>query len=238
MSHLKLLIIGFLTGSLCSFAVLEFHIVRAEDGFHVVPRSPAPSIRLAYSDIRDWSTDNWTEYPELIRALHESDADDLIGRSVVGRVLDSLESTIDRAVPDSVDVSIHNPGQSSRESLGTRNRELVRPGENPAGDSIADHATGPLDLLRLHRQADNSVTSSTESGPKRASTGHPAAGMAANVYDQSESRHRSYADGLVEELNPPAGDVTGHVPLPRPTRGSGETSRERTDLNRYYTPFR
>jgi hypothetical protein len=58
----------------------NYHIVRASDGFHIVPKQPA---RLAetYVDIRAFSMNDWAARPQLASALVQANQQQLLGNS-------------------------------------------------------------------------------------------------------------------------------------------------------------
>ncbi len=73
-------------------ARLQFHVVRSHDGFQFVPRTPQHSLGLAYADIRNWNASQWTDRPELARALMAHGSSGLIAESVADSLADSVSS--------------------------------------------------------------------------------------------------------------------------------------------------
>lgn len=98
MSKAKPYLIGAALGASTMFFALQYHVVHSSQGFRVIPRTPQQSIGLAYADVRSWSPSQWTDRPELARALMAHGASDLIADSVATTLADSLSeesSTLD-----------------------------------------------------------------------------------------------------------------------------------------------
>ena len=69
------------------FVSLQFHLIRSEDGFRLVPRTPQPSIGLFFVDLRNWTPEDYADRPELARALVAHGDTDLVASSVDGELL-------------------------------------------------------------------------------------------------------------------------------------------------------
>ena len=98
MSKAKPFLFGTALGASAMFFALQYHVVHSHDGFQVVPRTPQQSVGLAYADIRSWSPSQWTDRPELARALMAHGSSDLIAASVASTLADSVSddsSTLD-----------------------------------------------------------------------------------------------------------------------------------------------
>jgi hypothetical protein len=121
MSKAKPLLFGAALGASAMFFALQYHVVQSHDGFQVVPRTPQQSIGLAYADIRNWNASQWTDRPELARALMAHGSSDLIAESVASSLSDKVSedtSTLDelRAFlnsPDAVRTPRQNAGDKS-----------------------------------------------------------------------------------------------------------------------------
>jgi hypothetical protein len=107
MSRAKPFVIGTVLGASAMFVALQYHVVRSAEGFRLVPRAPQTSLGLAYADVRGLSASQWTERPELARALMAAGKGDLISESVVeslssaqredGTTLDELRDLLNQA---------------------------------------------------------------------------------------------------------------------------------------------
>ena len=98
MSKAKPLMFGAALGASAMFFAQQYHVVQSQKGLQVIPRTPQQSIGLAYADIRTWSPSQWTDRPELARALMAHGSADLISDSVASSLADRVSeetSTLD-----------------------------------------------------------------------------------------------------------------------------------------------
>ena len=99
MSNAKPYLFGAVLGASAMYVALQYHVVHSHDGFQMVPRTPQHSVGLTYADVRNWSPSQWTDRPELARALMAHGASDLISESVANSLADSVteeNSTLDQ----------------------------------------------------------------------------------------------------------------------------------------------
>lgn len=89
-SKAKPYIVGAALGASAMFFALQYHVVHSHDGFQIIPRTPQQSLGLAYTDIRSWSPSQWTDRPELARALMAHGSSDLIADSVASTLADQV----------------------------------------------------------------------------------------------------------------------------------------------------
>ncbi len=61
----KNVLVGVLLGAAGMYVVLQYHIVRANEGFLMVRRTPQQGLPDAYADIRQWSTGTWTAHSNV-----------------------------------------------------------------------------------------------------------------------------------------------------------------------------
>jgi hypothetical protein len=132
MSKAKPLMFGAALGASAMFFAQQYHVVQSHDGLQVIPRTPQTSIGLAYADIRNWSPSQWTDRPELARALMAHGSSDLIAESVASTLADRVSedtSTLDEL----------------RDFLNGTKKELSSEGEIEFPDLTAPRATKPID---------------------------------------------------------------------------------------------
>ncbi len=99
MSNAKPYLFGTVLGASAMYVALQYHVVHSHDGFQMVPRTPQHSVGLAYADVRSWTPSQWTDRPELARALMAHGSSDLISQSVATSLADSVaeeNSTLDQ----------------------------------------------------------------------------------------------------------------------------------------------
>jgi hypothetical protein len=132
MSKAKPFLFGAALGASAMFFALQYHVVQSHDGFQVVPRIPQQSVGLAYADIRNWNASQWTDRPELARALMAHGSSDLIAESVASSLTDKVSedtSTLDelRAFLNSPDAvrtpqqNAHDKSNSEKSGTGSDN---------------------------------------------------------------------------------------------------------------------
>ncbi len=91
MKNFKPFFLGCIAGCGVMFVALQYHLVQSHDGLQFVPRTPKSTLGLAYADVRQWQAEQWTDFPELARALIAHGSSDLIAASVASDVADSLD---------------------------------------------------------------------------------------------------------------------------------------------------
>ena len=99
MSNAKPYLFGAVLGASAMYVALQYHVVHSHDGFQMVPRTPQHSVGLAYADVRSWTPSQWTDRPELARALMAHGSSDLISESVATSLADTVadeNSTLDQ----------------------------------------------------------------------------------------------------------------------------------------------
>ena len=90
---------GFVTGLACGagvmYAAMMFHLVRSNDGFHVIPKV-AGQLKDTYVDIREFGFGDWKDHPELSAALVKADRADLMQGSATGALQRSLDGILNK----------------------------------------------------------------------------------------------------------------------------------------------
>jgi hypothetical protein len=69
---------GCIVGGIIATAALKYHVVRADDGLHVVPKAQA-QFAHAYVDIRQFGFDQWQAHPDVALALARAGKMELLG---------------------------------------------------------------------------------------------------------------------------------------------------------------
>jgi hypothetical protein len=89
---------GFLTGvvvgAIGMYGAMTYHVVRAPDGWHFVPKF-SPSLSQTYVDIREFEARDWNEHRNLAVALVKADKEHLIGSSSLTGLQDAAREAID-----------------------------------------------------------------------------------------------------------------------------------------------
>ena len=71
MNRLGVFLTGMIVGGLAVFGSERFHVLRAYDGFHLVPKH-RPTFEETYVDARNFGVAEWTKHTELAAALVEA----------------------------------------------------------------------------------------------------------------------------------------------------------------------
>jgi hypothetical protein len=90
MSRVAIFIIGVLLGAGAMFVSLRYHVVRADDGLHLVPRASS-ELGMPYVDIREFGVADWNEHRELALDIVRADKGALLQSSTI----DSLRQTME-----------------------------------------------------------------------------------------------------------------------------------------------
>ena len=81
MRRLMTFFLGMVTGGALLFGAMNYHLIRAHDGFHFVPKI-SPKIAAAYVDIRGFSAADWAQHSDITAALLADDQGSLMKSSV------------------------------------------------------------------------------------------------------------------------------------------------------------
>lgn len=80
MSRFPSFVAGLLVGAVMVYVSLKFHIVRANDGFHMIPKLSA-EFGETYVDIRQFNLTDWDDHPSLAIAITRADKGELLQNS-------------------------------------------------------------------------------------------------------------------------------------------------------------
>jgi len=72
MRSLSSFIVGMIVGALVLFVSLRYHVVRANDGVHLIPKSSA-RLTEPYVDIREFTVEDWDAHKALAMAIVQAD---------------------------------------------------------------------------------------------------------------------------------------------------------------------
>ena len=85
---------GVIVGGGLILAVLNFHVIRARDGLHLVPKVDA-QIAGTYVDISEFGPRDWLDHPEIFVALQRANQDELIQTATGDALLKGLDRLLD-----------------------------------------------------------------------------------------------------------------------------------------------
>lgn len=93
MSRVSAFLFGMGAGALILHAAMTYHVVRANDGIHVVPKNP-PRMAEAFVDVRQFTMSDWAARPELASSLVQANKQHLMGQSAAAAVSASVEQLL------------------------------------------------------------------------------------------------------------------------------------------------
>lgn len=99
MGRLGTFVAGFLLGGGTVFFTLHYHIVRANDGIHMVPKFSS-TFAESYVDIRAFGYQEWTDHHELAVAITKAGKTDLLQGIAVAplqNAVDNIFNTVNSA---------------------------------------------------------------------------------------------------------------------------------------------
>ncbi len=64
MNRLSNFLMGALVGAALMFGAMKFHVVRASDGWHLIPKTTG-QLGDVYVDIRDFNAQKWLQHKDL-----------------------------------------------------------------------------------------------------------------------------------------------------------------------------
>ena len=94
MKRLTTFLTGVIVGGALATISLKYHIVRASDGHHWIPKAEA-RFSGAYVDIRDFSWEDWQQRPELAIAISRSGSDELVSEAARQTARQTLQDLLD-----------------------------------------------------------------------------------------------------------------------------------------------
>jgi hypothetical protein len=93
MSRVSSFFMGMITGAVLLHTATSYHVVRANDGFHLVAKQPA-RLSETYVDIRTFTMSDWTAHPQLASALVQANKQQLLGDSAAARIHESVNQLL------------------------------------------------------------------------------------------------------------------------------------------------
>jgi hypothetical protein len=81
---------GVLVGAGLVFGAMKYHVVRARDGVHFIPKVTS-GFRDAYVDIREFQVADWQEHRHLAMALIKADRGDLMDDAATFQLRETLD---------------------------------------------------------------------------------------------------------------------------------------------------
>jgi hypothetical protein len=89
MRRLPTFIFGMVVGGLLIYLALNYHLIRAKDGLHLVPKVSA-TLADTYVDVRSFRPGNFVSHRDVVTALLKSGQGELIDSLAADSVRNSL----------------------------------------------------------------------------------------------------------------------------------------------------
>ncbi len=89
---------GLFVGVALTFVGLKYHVVRASDGVHLVPKLTA-DFREPYMDIREFSLSDWNNHRTLAAAIMRSNRSQIMQSNTLDGIRSSVNQTLDEWAP-------------------------------------------------------------------------------------------------------------------------------------------
>ncbi|MCO6457359.1 MAG: hypothetical protein J5I93_18830 [Pirellulaceae bacterium] len=93
MGRLSSFLAGLLVGAAVMFTALKYHVVRANDGWHLIPKLQS-DFSQTYVDVRQFTPADWNEHRELAVAIVKADKGHLMSDSALGHVRQAVDSVL------------------------------------------------------------------------------------------------------------------------------------------------
>ncbi len=93
MRRISTFLLGMATGAMLLHGATLYHVVRASDGIHLIPKQP-PSLAQTYVDIRSFTMDDWAGHAQLASAMVQAGQQQLLGEAAGGTIRETLNSVI------------------------------------------------------------------------------------------------------------------------------------------------
>jgi hypothetical protein len=94
MSRFTSFVLGAVVGGVTIFGGMKYHIVRASDGIHMIPKLTA-GIEELYIDIRDFDVQDWAEHRGLAAAIIQADQEHLLKDAAEQSLREGIRSALE-----------------------------------------------------------------------------------------------------------------------------------------------
>ena len=91
MRRLMTFVAGVLAGGALLWVALHYHVINTQQGLRLIPKVEI-GLSQTYVDTRRFTVADWTNHPDLVRAVIDADQGELVG----GMAEDALHNGLDR----------------------------------------------------------------------------------------------------------------------------------------------
>jgi hypothetical protein len=93
MSRMPSFLLGLVTGAGLFYAAMNFHVLWAGDGFHLVAKQ-SRRVSEAFVDIRHFTMSDWAAHPQLAADLVQAKKEYLVGNSAAASFQDNVQQLV------------------------------------------------------------------------------------------------------------------------------------------------
>ena len=90
--------LGMVVGGALLYAAEHFHLVRAQDGFHLIPKTES-KLAATYVDIRNFSPTDWAQHTDVAMAITKAKQGQLLQNSAAQSLQDSVQELLHSGQP-------------------------------------------------------------------------------------------------------------------------------------------
>ncbi len=86
---------GVLTGGAIIYFTMNYHLIHAQDGFHLIPKVNA-QLSSTYADIRAYKVADWAQHADIAAALVNANRRDLLDNAINGTLNNGIDRLLNR----------------------------------------------------------------------------------------------------------------------------------------------
>ena len=98
MRRLMTFFLGMVAGGVLLYMAEHYHLVRAGDGLHVIPKVES-KLAATYVDIRKFSPADWARHADVAMAITNANQGQLLENSAAQSMQEGAQSLLDRITP-------------------------------------------------------------------------------------------------------------------------------------------
>jgi len=87
---------GVMVGAALCYGASNYHLIRAQDGFHAVHKERA-GFAEAYVDVRSFGVSDWSAHPALVASLIHENKQSIM----TGNAAEAIQQQVNQLVPNS-----------------------------------------------------------------------------------------------------------------------------------------
>ena len=95
MTRVGTFFLGFLVGGAVVYSSLHYHIVRAHDGVHFIPKMTS-TFSETYVDVRNFGFQDWTDRAALTAAISAAGKTEIMQGAITQPVHEAVDGFMDR----------------------------------------------------------------------------------------------------------------------------------------------